>query len=134
STIEDPWDQQWPGGVYNSGFTQEWLAERDRQAGQAGGWVAERIQHGDTTCAANQDIRKQNIDFEEFGASLVQRPRDADARNLSTLVREIDVPVYQSGGWQDEQTGSQFGDLLDAYVNAPVAKFRVYNGRHPDGY
>lgn len=134
STIEDPWDQQWPGGVYNSGFTKEWLAERDRQSGQAGGWVKTLIDNGDATCAANQQIRRQNLDFEEFGASLVTRPADADARNLSRLVREIDVPVYQSGGWQDEQTGSQFADLLDDYVNAPVTKFRVYNGRHPDGY
>jgi predicted acyl esterase len=143
STIEDPWDQQWPGGIYNTGFTQEWLAERDRQAGGDVGWVRELIDDTDdtdvsaedrATCADNLLIRSQNLDFEEFGASLERRPLDADARNLSTLVQNIHVPVYQSGGWQDEQTGSQFGDLLDEYINAPVTKFRVYNGRHPDGY
>jgi predicted acyl esterase len=134
SVIEDPWDQQWPGGIYNSGFTQEWLAERDRQSGSGSGWVQDRIAGGDTVCEANQQIRSQNIDFEEFAKSLTERPLDADARNLTTLVQNIDVPVYLSGGWQDEQTGSQFGDLLDDFDNAPVTKFRVYNGRHPDGY
>jgi predicted acyl esterase len=134
STIEDPWDQQWPGGIYNTGFTQEWLAERDRQSGGAVGWVQDLITAGDTTCADNLAIRSQNIDFEDFGAALTTRPEYADQRNLSILVGNIDVPVYQSGGWQDEQTGPQFADLLNEYDNAPVTKFRVYNGRHPDGY
>jgi predicted acyl esterase len=143
STIEDPWDQQWPGGIYNTGFTQEWLAERDRQSAGDTGWVKDLIDGTDgssvTTeqreaCADNLLIRSQNIDFEDFGAALERRPADADSRNLSTLVQNIHVPVYQSGGWQDEQTGSQFGHLIDDYVNAPVTKFRLYNGRHPDGY
>src|SRR5690606_6481448 len=32
SVIEDPWEQQWPGGVYNGGFTREWLASRDDES------------------------------------------------------------------------------------------------------
>jgi len=135
SVIEDPWYQQWPGGVYNGGFTKQWLAERDREA-NAGGqdWAKKRINHGDTTCAANQTIRSQNIDFEKFGRSLEFRPADADARKLSDLVKKIDVPVYLTGGWQDEQVGSRFAIMLDKFVNAPVRKFTLFNGRHPDGY
>ena len=29
SVIADPWQQQWPGGVYNDGFTKSWLEQRD---------------------------------------------------------------------------------------------------------
>ena len=30
SVIEDPWREQWPGGIYNKGFTRQWLSQRDR--------------------------------------------------------------------------------------------------------
>ncbi|MEZ5144648.1 MAG: CocE/NonD family hydrolase [Acidimicrobiales bacterium] len=135
SVIEDPWFQQWPGGIYNGGFTKQWLAERDREA-TAGGqdWAKKRINGGDATCAANQVIRSQNIDFEKFGRALEMRPADADERKLSDLVGKIDVPVYLTGAWQDEQTGSRFGIMLDKFTKAPVRKFTMFNGRHPDGY
>ena len=32
SVIEDPWYQQWPGGIYNAGFTQQWLKNRDDES------------------------------------------------------------------------------------------------------
>src|SRR5690606_27334615 len=92
STIEDPWDQQWPGGIYNTGFTQEWLAQRDADASGEVGWVKEIVDDDPDglpvstadreACARNLLIRSQNLDFEEFGASLERRPRDADVRNL----------------------------------------------------
>jgi len=135
SVLKDPWLQQWPGGVYNGGFTKQWLAERDKQSSAGGtSWVQERIEGGDETCAAHQELREQNIDFEAFGRSLVHRPALADERDLSKLVREIDVPVFLTGAWQDEQTGPQFGDMLANFDQAPVTKFTMFNGRHPDGY
>lgn len=135
SVIRDPWLQQWPGGVYNGGFTKQWLAERDRQASAGGtGWVEKRIEGGDETCAANQELREQNIDFEAFGRSLVNRPPVADERDLTELVRDIEVPVYLTGAWQDEQTGPQFADLLGNFDSAPLTRFTMFNGRHPDGY
>ncbi len=71
SVIDDLWRQQWPGGIYNSGFTRAWLAIRDLQT-RAGGqsWDARRIAEGDGTAAANQRIRSQNLDFELFGRSV----------------------------------------------------------------
>lgn len=135
SVIEDPWRQQWPGAVYNAGFTKQWLAERDNQAGQGGQtWDAKRIAAGDTTCADNQRIRTQNIDFQSFGRALDYYPPDEDDRRLGLLVRNIDVPVYLSGAWQDEQTGGRFATMLGRFDNAPVKRFTLYNGRHPDGY
>jgi len=135
SVIKDPWLEQWPGGVYNGGFTKQWLSERDKQSSAGGtSWVAERIKDGDKTCAAHQKLREQNIDFQAFGRSLVERPALADGRDLSKLVANIDIPVFLSGAWQDEQTGPQFADMLGNFTNSPDAHFTLFNGRHPDGY
>lgn len=135
SVIKEPWLQQWPGGVYNGGFTRQWLEERDRQSAAGGtSWVQKRLDAGDETCQAHQELREQNIDFQAFGQSLVQRPALADVRDLSKLVSEIEVPVFLSGAWQDEQTGPQFGDMLGNFTSSPDANFTLFNGRHPDGY
>jgi pimeloyl-ACP methyl ester carboxylesterase len=135
SVIKDPWLQQWPGGVYNGGFTKQWLQERDNQSAAEGTtWVAKRIEEGDETCAAHQELREQNIDFEAFGESLVRRPELADNRDLSKLVSRIEVPVFLSGAWQDEQTGPQFADMLGNFTSSVDANFTLFNGRHPDGY
>jgi predicted acyl esterase len=136
SVIEDPWDQQWPGGIYNGGFTQSWLASRDDEAAGGAQWVKDRIAAGDTTCADNLKLRTQNIPFEAFARSLVRRPVDADARNLSRLARHIEAPVYLTGAWQDEQTGARFSVLLDDLDSVPTGekKFTMFNGHHPDGF
>lgn len=135
SVIKDPWLEQWPGGVYNGGFTKQWLAERDSQA-QAGGssWVTQLIDDGDETCAAHLERREQNIDFQAFGEALVRRPALVAGRDLAELVKKIDVPVFLTGAWQDEQTGPQFADMLGNFDQAPLTRFTMFNGRHPDGY
>jgi predicted acyl esterase len=135
SVIEDPWYQQWPGGIYNAGFTQQWLAQRDDESAGGAKWVKDRVSGGDTTCADNLKIRSQSIPFEAFGKSLVTKPVSAQSRNLSTQVRDIDVPVFLTGSWQDEQTGSRFGLMLDDFTSVPPGdlKLTMFNGHHPDG-
>ena len=61
-------------------------------------------------------------------------PEIADPLNPSLFVQEIDVPVFLTGGWQDEQTGPHFATLLDDFSGAPVQRFTVFNGLHADGY
>jgi predicted acyl esterase len=135
SVIDDPWRQQWPGGVYNSGFTREWLEARDAASAPSGSsWVAQQIEEGDTICTEHQVLRNQNPDFETFGRALEYYVDDNDDRRLGLLVRKIEVPVYLTGGWQDEQTGSRFATMLDDFVSTDRKKFIVWNGRHPDGY
>ena len=136
SVIEDPWYQQWPGGIYNAGFTKQWLAQRDDEAAGGAQWVRDRVSGGDTDCASNLEIRSQNIPFEAFARSLERRPLDADARNISTKVRDIQAPVFLTGAWQDEQTGSRFGLLLDDFDSVPAGatKLTMFNGHHPDGF
>ena len=136
SVIEDPWEQQWPGGVYNGGFTREWLASRDDESTGGAGWVRDRLEAGDTTCADNLQIRSQNPSFEELARSLTTRSALSEPRNISRLAREIDVPVFLASSWHDEQTGPRFGLMLDDFVTVPPgqARFTMYNGHHQDPF
>jgi uncharacterized protein len=135
SVIDDLWRQQWPGGTYNSGFTRAWLAARDaknRAGGQA--WDQARIDGGDLVAAANQQIRSQNFDFEGFGRAIENFRPTMESRRTAALVERIEVPVYLTGAWQDEQTGSRFALMLDDFTNSPHQRFILFNGHHPDGY
>jgi predicted acyl esterase len=135
SVIEDPWKMTRPGGIYNAGFTKQWLEERDREAKADGqGWAQKRARGGDQRCADNQSLRSQNIDFEKFSKSLEFRPPATDSRDLSKLVSSIDVPVYLTGAWQDEQTGPRFATMLANFTGTTNKHFVLYNGHHPDGY
>jgi len=135
SVIDDPWRQQWPGGIYNSGFTRAWVAARDEQT-RAGGqaWDQRRIEEGDEVARANQAIRTQNFDFEHYGRAVENYRRELDARRVSELLERIEVPVYLTGAWQDEQTGSRFASMLERFESSPDRRFTMFNGHHPDGY
>lgn len=135
SVIEDPWQMSWPGGIYNAGFTKEWIEERDRQAEPGGqSWTAQRIENGDTECEANQLIRTQSIDFEAFVNSLEHRPDESDDRDLSLLAKDIESPVFLTGAWQDEQTGPRFAGMVRDFDSTDRKHFTMFNGHHPDGY
>ena len=135
SVIDDLWRQQWPGGVYNSGFTRAWLAMRDAET-QAGGqsWDQARIDAGDEIARQNQRIRSQNFDFERFGRAIERFRPSLEARRVAHYVDRIEVPVYLTGAWQDEQTGSRFALMLERFENSTHTRFTVFNGHHPDGY
>jgi uncharacterized protein len=49
-------------------------------------------------------------------------------------VDKIDVPVFLTGQFQDEQTGPHFPDLFDKFTSSPLTRFTVTNGIHMDGY
>jgi predicted acyl esterase len=135
SVIDDLWRQQWPGGTYNSGFTRAWLAQRDAETKMGGmAWDQARIDGGDEVCRANQAIRSLNFDFESFGRAIeVFRPA-LEARRIAGAIDRIDVPVYLTGSWQDEQTGSRFALMLEQFDSSPHTVFTLFNGHHPDGY
>jgi len=135
SVIDDLWRQQWPGGIYNSGFTRAWLAQRDAETKVGGmAWDQLRIDNGDAVAAANQAIRSQNVDFESFGRAIENFRPALDARRIANAVHHIDVPVYLTGAWQDEQTGSRFALMLRHFTGSPHTLFTLFNGHHPDGY
>ena len=135
SVIADPWLQAWPGGIFNSGFTQQWIKERNEAAAPGGtNWVTQRIAAGDEVCAAHQPLRNQILDFESLTHSLSSYSEPAEARDLRRLVPDIEAPVFVSGAFQDEQTGPQFTTMLDDFDSADVLRANLWNGRHPDGY
>ena len=135
SVLDDLWRQQWPGGTYNSGFTRIWIEMRDAETKKGGmAWDQVRIDGGDEVAAANQQVRSIDLDFARFGHAMdTYRPALA-ARRAADLVDRIDVPVYLTGSWQDEQTGSRFALMLDRFTAAPFTRFTMTNGHHPDGY
>ncbi len=135
SVIDDLWRQQWPGGIYNSGFTRAWLAMRDAET-RAGGmaWDLARLEAGDRQAAENQRIRTQNFDFERFGRAIEMFRPTLEARRVSSYIDRIEVPVFLTGAWQDEQTGSRFALMLDRFSSSPHRRFTLFNGHHPDGY
>ena len=135
SVIADPWLQAWPGGIFNSGFTRQWIKERNEAAAPGGSnWVTQRIAAGDAVCADHQPLRNQILDFEDLTHSLSSYNEAAEARDLRRLVPDIEAPVFVSGAFQDEQTGPQFTTMLDDFDSAEVLRANLWNGRHPDGY
>ena len=135
SVIDDLWRQQWPGGIYNMGFTRAWIAGRDLQTRKGGmAWDQARIDAGDEVARANQEIRSQNFDFERFGRAIGDFRPTLQSRRIGLHVNKIDVPVYLTGAWQDEQTGSRFASMIDSFDASPHSRAIVFNGHHPDGY
>ncbi len=135
SVIDDLYRQQWPGGIYNSGFTRAWVAMRDAETGGGGqAWDQARIDAGDEIARDNQLIRTQNLDFERGGRAIEHFGPISESRRIGTRVHRIDVPVYMTGAWQDEQTGSRFASMVDAFDSSPDMRFIGFNGHHPDGY
>ncbi|MEE2755350.1 MAG: CocE/NonD family hydrolase [Myxococcota bacterium] len=135
STIADAWEMQWPGGIYNAGFTRQWVEARESDAAAGGAsWVRNRIDQGDEICANNQTLSVHSLDFESILRTMAFRPTRADDRDLRRLVAQVKAPVFLGGLFQDEQTGAQFGDMLDNFINTRSLKAMIGNGRHPDGF
>jgi uncharacterized protein len=135
SVIADPWLQAWPGGIFNAGFTQQWIRARDSES-QAGGtdWVSQRVAAGDQACADNLELRSQNPDFENLVRSLPTYNASLGERDLRRLVGDIESPVFLSGAFQDEQTGPQFTAMVDNFDSSDHVYVSLWNGRHPDGF
>ncbi len=125
-----------PGGIFNKGFALSWATEVGNKAEPYGqGWEQARVDGGDTTCKENQTMRGQNVDAAE---KALQYPfydaEAADPVNPSLFAQDIEVPVFLTGAFQDEQTGGRFPLLFDKFTNAPVARFSAWNGAHADGF
>jgi uncharacterized protein len=125
-----------PGGILNDGFAVEWASNvLDRANPYGHGWEQDMVDGGDTVCAENQLLHSQKLDIiqKAFDHPFYE-PEIYDPLTPRKFVGEIDVPVFTSGAWQDEQTGNHFPDLWTRFTNAPVVKYTAYNGAHPDGF
>jgi len=121
-----------PGGILNDGFAVEWAAERRREA-QPGGqpWSQVRLDQGDQICRDNMQLRSQSPDIiEKIDDNRFYIPEIADPLSPLTFVDRINVPVFLTGAWQDEQTGGYFPHMFDRFTGSPSAHFSITNGGH----
>ncbi len=124
-----------PGGIFNNGFAQSWLQERKDDAAPApeGGqrWARKRVNEGDETCRANQRLRLQTQDpVAVTTANPFYVPRLMDERSPITWVGDVEVPMFLSSAWQDEQTGGGFASMLFRVPRRRDVKVTVMNGVH----
>lgn len=135
SVIDDSYRSTlYPGGILNTGFAVEWTKARMDEARPFGQtWAKERSDEGDEVCAKNQNVRLQNPDLvAEIDANPFYSPEVGDGINPSLLVDKINVPVFLSGAWQDEQTGGRFPAFLDKFDSAPHVYVTLLNGLHTE--
>lgn len=125
-----------PGGIINDGFALQWATNVLDQADPYGhGWEQSQVDAGDTICEENQLLHSQKLDIiQKARANQFYVPEVYDPLTPRSFVGQIDVPVFTSGAWQDEQTGNHFPDLWTRFTNAPVVKYTAYNGAHADGF
>jgi predicted acyl esterase len=128
----------YPGGILNTGFAVEWAQERQQEAKPAGpdagqAWAWDRIQGGDTTCAANQALHGEAADLmAKIKANAHYNPAVADPLDPVTFVHKINVPVFMACQWQDEQTGGHCPELVRHFTGTNRKWFTFTNGAHID--
>lgn len=137
STTDDLYSTGFPGGIFNAGFANSWLNERQEEALPApqGGQPYPRvaIANGDRTCAANQRLRLQTQNIQKLVADNPTRtPSIFDHRAPAWWASRINVPVYLSGSLQDEQTGPQWTSIIPQFANNPNVWVKMINGSHFD--
>ncbi len=125
-----------PGGIVNSGFAVQWAQQVLDKADPYGhGWEQGQVDDGDLVCEENQLLHSQKVDIiQKAFENPFYVPAIYDPLNPRTFVGGIDIPVFTSGAWQDEQTGGHFPDLWNRFTNAPVVRYTAYNGAHADGF
>jgi predicted acyl esterase len=138
STIDATATTLYPGGILNTGFAVAWAEQRQQNAepaspGHGQAWANTRIEEGDQTCAANQDLHGEANDLmEKIRENATYNPSVADELDPITFVHKIDVPTFMACQWEDEQTGGHCADLAQHFTGAARKWFTFTNGAHVD--
>lgn len=140
----------YPGGIFNKGFALSWVTDRvnDAKPAPEGGqpWARAMINTGDPKvadptlraeqqekCKKNQNLRLQTRDvFKMIEDNPFRTPSVFDARSPGEWLKKVDVPVFLTGAFQDEQTGGQFPDALAGLKDNPNVWMMLQNGVHVD--
>jgi predicted acyl esterase len=128
----------YPGGILNTGFAVPWAEQRQQNAepaspGHGQAWASQRIEEGDQTCAANQDLHGEATNLmEKIKANATYNPSVADELDPVTFVHKIDVPTFMACQWEDEQTGGHCADLAQHFTGTTRKWFTFTNGAHID--
>ncbi|MEB2343595.1 MAG: CocE/NonD family hydrolase [Deltaproteobacteria bacterium] len=125
-----------PGGILNDGFAVQWATNVLDGADPYGqGWEQGRVDAGDTVCEENQLLHSQKVDIiAKAYANPYYDPAIYDPLSPRTFVDQIDIPVFTSGAWQDEQTGNHFPELWNLFTGSPLVRYTGYDGAHADGF
>jgi predicted acyl esterase len=138
SVIDNTQTTLYPGGILNTGFALEWAQDRVEDSQPAGPdsgqrWAWRRIEDGDATCKANQDLHPEAVDLlAKTRNNRYYRPRVADPLSPVKFVNRIEVPVYLACQWQDEQTGGHCPALARRFKRTKRKWFTFTNGTHSD--
>jgi len=125
-----------PGGIVNNGFAVQWgINVLDGADPYGQGWEQGRVDNGDAVCEENQLLHSQKVDIiAKAYANPYYVAEIYDPLNPRKFVDQIDIPVFTSGAWQDEQTGNHFPELWDLFTSSPLVRYTAYNGAHADGF
>jgi predicted acyl esterase len=138
SALSDLYDSVgFPGGIFNNGFAKSWLTERQQDAlpapEEGQDWAGVLIEQGDTTCERNQQLRLQTRDvLELLDENRFREPALYDRRTPIDWAERIEVPVFLVGGYQDDQLGGHWVNLVEALGDNPDVWVTMYNGNHND--
>jgi uncharacterized protein len=137
SITDDLYSTGFPGGIFNTGFADSWLRERQDHARPAPGggqpYARELVRRGDRRCATNQRLRLQTQDIEQLiEQNPTRTPALFDHRAPATWASKITVPVFLAGALQDEQTGPQWTSVIDQFRDNPDVWIKAVNGAHFD--
>ncbi len=136
SVIDNTATTLYPGGILNTGFALEWAEDRvddakPATATQGQGWAYDRIQAGDTTCAANQVLHTAAADLiAKVHRNRFYRPKVANPLSPARFVHKIKVPVFLACQFNDEQTGAHCPNLADRFTGTKRKWFTFTNGLH----
>jgi len=138
SVIDNTQTTLYPGGILNTGFAVAWAQERIHDAKPASAtegqpWAYKRIQDGDATCKANQDLHPEAVDLmAKIRANDHYVPSVADPLSPVKFVDKITVPTFMACQWTDEQTGGHCPDLAEHFSGTSKKWFTFTNGTHVD--
>jgi uncharacterized protein len=128
----------YPGGIRNDGFAVAWAEQRQQNAepaspGHGQAWATTRIEEGDQTCAANQDLHGEAANLmEKIEANSTYNASVADPLDPVTFVHKINVPTFMACQFEDEQTGGHCADLAQHFTGTTRKWFTFTNGAHVD--
>lgn len=127
----------YPGGMYNDGFARQWILNVQDGAKPYGqGWEQAVVDEGGEIgeeCAANQSLRSQNPDIERLARAYPHYdPVISPPLTPTTFADRIEVPVFLTGSWQDEQTGGHFPAIIEHLTGVPDLHVSMQNGTHGD--
>ncbi len=131
------WDVGRPGGIFNTGFAETWLAGRvanARPAPSAGAMeYANALVATDANCKENQRLRLQTRDGDGIFRNTVLNLEDYQRRDLDQRLDQIDVPVFGSLQFHDEQTsGYAMLNLNKLTERNPRSWMTLSSGEHND--